>query len=432
MEKKRFYSEAEIAIATILEENFPVGECSKSSIRKAVGKMYAQDVKELINSVGLEYENKQLAVSDLIILVDTFWGKGIAEKEEIKFLEIQDDMTIEEVRAMFFDDKALRLPPITLYRLDNRGRRYYYNVLPDGQPIFFQSVTTMIRNSLPTPPQLTQWVAQLGIEESKRYAKERADYGTFLHIQAASFLLNNEYDLDEMGQKLRLFLKQHEYNTYEYVNKWLDELKRDLLSFVQWAKDVNFRPIAIEITLCDPEKGIAGTLDIVGYLEELTEGFWGEVYKTDCKGGMKGDPKLSKKLVEYLAVIDIKSGRKGFYESHEIQLNAYKDLWDVNFPDKPIQRVYNWAPSEWRETPSYKFKDQTDSKKAKKMASLIEIARIEDENRTNEKTLTVIKGKVTRDSDLSKVVQVHPMSDVALEIIEQRIFEGKSAIVKEV
>jgi hypothetical protein len=75
--------------------------------------------------------------------------------------------------------------------------------------------------------------------------------------------------------------------------------------------------------------------------------------------------------IEFLALVDIKSTQSGFYEDNEIQLKAYKDLWDIEFPGNSIARVYNYGCHNYRlplssRVQPYKFKDQTDSQVAYK------------------------------------------------------------------
>ena len=60
-------------------------------------------------------------------------------------------------------------------------------------------------------------------------------------------------------------------------------------------------------------------------------------------------------------MIDFKSGRKGFYESHVHQLYLYKDMWEENYPDIPVQSVFNWSPKDWRKSPTYNFECQDDA-----------------------------------------------------------------------
>lgn len=418
---KEYYSETEIFIAKTLEQEFPVSEYDKDKIRKDVGKWKAAELKILCKEVGLEYDNKQLALHDLLVIIDALWGRGIAEQEPIEFVSLSDDLSLSEIKAIFFDANAIENPPQKLYRLDSGRGRYYYSLQASGEPLFYQSVTTMISRSLPTPPQLIDWMVSLGKEGSKIYTKERAEYGTFLHMQIASFLLNKKYNLNEMGQILKVYLKSIGRSS-DYLGIWIEDLKKDLLSFVKFAQDVNFEPIGIEITLADAELGIAGTIDLVGMMDVVEKGYYGEVYKTGAK---KGQPKETSKTFRKRCIGDIKSGRKGFYESHEIQLNAYKNLWETNFPEKPIDLVFNWSPKEWRTVPSYNFKDQTDSKQVDKLKHLIGIAKVVDENRDKERELIVMGGEVTMQSNLADIVKVHTMANVALQIVEKRTHENK-------
>jgi hypothetical protein len=206
-------------------------------------------------------------------------------------------------------------------------------------------------------------------------------------MECSELLINGTYNLDALSEKLTIFLTKN--NLPQERIKWADELKKDVLAFAQFMIDCNVKPLAIEICLWHPKDGYAGAIDLVCEMDLVEKGFFGEVY---ASGTQKGQPKESKQMKRIRAIIDLKSGRKGFYESHEIQLHAYLDMWNIHFPDTKIDKVFNWSPKEWRTTPSYNLKDQTDSRNAKKLPYLVELARIEDEKRDNK--VTVISGQI--------------------------------------
>ena len=298
---------------------------------------------------------------------------------ESSAFEIAPGMTVEQIQAEFFNEDALQEQPEPVYRLDSSGHRYYYTFDEFGEPRFFVSVTTLIKQTLPTSPSLVKWIAEMGYEESQRFAQERAHYGTFMHAQLAELIITRSYNLNLIRERLRMFIESEQLPG-DFMG-YADDFKKDILAFAQFMKDTDLKPLAIEIVLTNPEDGYAGAIDLVAELTIEEKGFFGEVYKT---GANAGKPKETKQQRRIRAIIDFKSGRKGFFPEYEIQLHAYKKMWNMNFEAHPVEKVFNWSPKDWRgKTPTYNFKDQTDSKNAKKLPYLVELARIEDEKRDN-------------------------------------------------
>ena len=298
---------------------------------------------------------------------------------ESSAFEIAPGMTVEQIQAEFFNEDALQEQPEPVYRVDSSGHRYYYTFDEFGEPRFFVSVTTLIKQTLPTSPSLVKWIAEMGYEESQRFAQERAHYGTFMHAQLAELIITRSYNLNLIRERLRMFIESEQLPG-DFMG-YADDFKKDILAFAQFMKDTDLKPLAIEIVLTNPEDGYAGAIDLVAELTIEEKGFFGEVYKT---GANAGKPKETKQQRRIRAIIDFKSGRKGFFPEYEIQLHAYKKMWNMNFEAHPVEKVFNWSPKDWRgKTPTYNFKDQTDSKNAKKLPYLVELARIEDEKRDN-------------------------------------------------
>lgn len=286
--------------------------------------------------------------------------------------EIIPGMTVEEMTAMFFDEKTLIEPPYKVWQLNSKGHRYYYRYDDAGNPEFFPSVTTILSQTLPKAPHLINWIANKGIEEAERYKGERAAYGTFMHAAFEELLINRAYDLDGLKGKLKEYIEV--YRLPDDFIYYADDLKKDVLAFAQFVLDYDVRPLAVEIALVHPVHNYAGMIDL------------------PCTMLSKPGSK------EYInAIVDFKSGRKGFYEEAEIQLHLYAMMWNENFPDIPIDRVFNFSPKDWRKKPTYNLKDQTDSPNAKKIPYLLELAAIEDEKRDN--IFTAVSGEISLDNE---------------------------------
>ena len=286
--------------------------------------------------------------------------------------EIIPGMTVEEMTAMFFNEKTLIEPPYKVWQLNSKGHRYYYRYDNAGNPEFFPSVTTILSQTLPKAPHLINWIANKGIEEAERYKRERAAYGTFMHAAFEELLINRAYDLDGLKGKLKEYIEV--YRLPDDFIYYADDLKKDVLAFAQFVLDYDVKPLAVEIALVHPVYNYAGMIDLPCTML--------------AKPGSK----------DYInAIVDFKSGRKGFYEESEIQLHLYKMMWNENFPNVPIERVFNFSPKDWRKKPTYNLKDQTDSPNAKKIPYLLELEAIEDEKRDN--TFTAVTGEIRLDSE---------------------------------
>ena len=296
--------------------------------------------------------------------------KAVDVEQPTGIFEILPGMTVEEMTAMFFDEKTLIEPPYKVWQLNSKGHRYYYRY-DNENPEFFPSVTTILSQTLPKAPHLIQWIANKGIEEAERYKGERAAYGTFMHAAFEELLINRAYDLDGLKGKLKEYIEV--YRLPDDFIYYADDLKKDVLAFAQFVLDYDVRPLAVEIALVHPYYKYAGMIDC----------------PCTMLSKIGGDERIN-------AIVDFKSGRKGFYEESEIQLGMYRDMWNVNFEQFPVTRIFNFSPKDWRKRPSYNLKEQTDSPNIRKIPYLLEIAAIEDEKKDN--TFTSVNGMVLLDN----------------------------------
>lgn len=284
--------------------------------------------------------------------------------------EIFPNMSVEEIKALFFDKDALKEPSYRIYQLNTDGYRYYYRFNEKGEPEFYPSVTTLLSAVLPTSPFLIEWMMQNGKQGAEEKRDLAAAYGTFMHSQFEQVIINRYYDFDEVPETLRQYLDRENLPD-KVFNEWLVKIRKDVLAFAQFVKDYNVRPLAVEIGLVHPKYHYAGCVDMPCIMQ---------------------DPKTKE---DFKAIVDFKSGRKGFYEEHELQLALYAMMWNFNFPDCKIDRFFNFSPKDWRTKPSYNLKEQTNSKNIEKIPHLLALAAIEDEKRDN--TITVVKGRLDLD-----------------------------------
>lgn len=295
----------------------------------------------------------------------------LVEPEQEQAKEIAPGMTVEEIRAVYFNADALKEPAYRVYQLNSDGHRYYYRFNEAGEPEFFPSVTTLLKQVMPTPPALLDWMIANGKDGATEKRDLAAAYGTFMHIQFETLVINRRYDFDNVPAVLLEYMGRE--NLPEKVfSEWLPKIRKDVLAFAQFVRDYNVKPLAIEIGLVHPEYHYAGCIDL------------------PC---IMTDPKTGK---QFTAIVDFKSGRKGFYEEHELQLHLYREMWNVNYPETPVSRVFNFSPKDWRTKPTYNLKDQTDSVNARKLPYLLALASIEDEKRDN--TLTIVRGVLDLDN----------------------------------
>lgn len=281
-------------------------------------------------------------------------------------------LSIEAVRAAYFNPDALREPDYRLYRIMTPKGRFYYR-MNDGVPELFIGVTTMLGMVIPKPEGLIKWIADMGWQKSREYMMERAAYGTLLHSHIERFMIERVYDFTLIESRVDEYIAKEGLSVDR--EKWCDDLHQDMAGWVQFCHDYNVEPLAIEIMLVHPD-GYSGTIDLICKMDIEVDGEWGEVYKS---GDRKGQPKVTKKTFRMTCVVDVKSTRKSTnHEEKDVQLEAYKSLVEVNFPDIKIERLFNWSPKDWRgKVPTYNLNDKTGNIQMQKFYAYIRLAQLE-------------------------------------------------------
>ena len=315
-------------------------------------------------------------------------GKNRTNFEMNKFHNIMknNELTLAEVRAMYFDADALILSPVRLFRYQSHGDRFYFYLTPDvdehGAKTLIQKelfsieppelkmvvklaigATTLASAVIPFGVQMTKWYCNLGWDAAIAYRDERSKYGSLMHTCDAELFINRRMDLDKIPEIVAGYMAK---NKIDYDrSKWSDDLKSDILAMVQFIRDYNVKPLAIELSLVSPELGVAGTLDLFCEMDATETGYFGEVYKS---GDRKGEPKETKRTNRVLAIIDFKSGRNGSSQNdqHIAQLvtlrrlltETMESVYGVDLSTQLI-RLYNWHPKEWKTRPDYTLNEQT-------------------------------------------------------------------------
>jgi len=251
---------------------------------------------------------------------------------------------VETLDPYLFLDPSIILPPVRFRRRNFAGDRFYFTAADDGTLAYYNSVTSVCSKALPKSPFLTNWQISWGSDEkAEEMLQQSADYGTLFHILINRFaqgeVLAGDLEEDVLDFFAKNALKWDLQRTpwlRDSRTGWADRLANDIRCFHAFFVEREVKILASEIILGSPTLGIAGAIDLVA---EIT--FNGK--RVRC-------------------IVDYKSGRNGFYESHELQLALYREIYNENFPDEPIELIFNFAPTEWRKTPTYKLQNQSNSR----------------------------------------------------------------------
>jgi hypothetical protein len=222
--------------------------------------------------------------------------------------------------------------PYRLFRYDKGHNRFYYRS-NTAELLPYLSVTSFCQMALPTSPYLIKWIGDNGSETAEFKRDSKAEYGTLLHIEIGKALKTGGYDFNKLSKVLYESVSPN----YRYqVGDWEHEMKRDLISMFQFFKEKLVSVIGLEFPVYSDECGLAGTIDLIA------------------------EVKFGRGTVN--ALIDFKSGKKGFFDAHKLQLSAYKKMWNEHFESVfPVTHIFNLAPVNWLKSPTYKFENQTNN-----------------------------------------------------------------------
>ena len=271
---------------------------------------------------------------------------------------------IEIVEKQFdFLSQDLPRPTKFIRRFQQGNNRYYYDVKEDGSIKLYSSATTLIRDGYAEDTTaLEKWRNVLRAEgKSAEYELAfLACRGTILHFLLGECIQGKDINLSDM----RLFITENApeitqvYLFDDVMRKDVNWLIKGVLAFMQFVKDYNVKPLALELIMASDQYEVASPIDMVCTMTITEKGFFGEVYKS---GEKKGQPKETKQERTVVAIVDFKSNN--FYDKHYLQLQLYKRIMKENYPDLEVDCLFNWSPKDWTSTtPTYNLKEQSDGR----------------------------------------------------------------------
>lgn len=255
---------------------------------------------------------------------------------------------IEVLQALYlspaFKSKTPLLAGEKVYRVGVGGGRHYQR----GNGRIYKSLTTTLAAVMPPSEQLETWrdamADQLGSTSlADQYVEYTADYGTLLHIAVADFVRDG--NVDWYAKKMWFAAQLSEIGLKDKaLNAATNELVKDLAAMVQFFYDYRVEVIAVELPVF-LDCGVATLVDLV------------------CRMDNKANDQTALEAANrHNAIINLKSGKKGFFDTHVLQLEGERRAFNETYSKLvgyEIDKVYNLAPTAWRGTPKYKIKDQS-------------------------------------------------------------------------
>lgn len=277
-----------------------------------------------------------------------------------------EQIKIEEVSYDYLGE-GLPRPQGGFRRFQKGKERFYYTVdKATGKVELFSSATTLIKDGYAEDKiALEEWRNKLRAEgkDPSVQLHYMADRGSIMHALIGKYTTGQEIDLTDLDLFIRdnmpdlLDLPYYE----EVMEKDIEWLQKALLAFGQFVKEYGVKPLALELIMKSDKYKVASPIDLIATMEIEVDGLSDtEVYKS---GPRKGQPKEIKVKKEILAIVDLKSSQSGFYDSHYLQLQLYKRIFEENYPNLKVDALFNWSPKDWRKggTPSYNLKRQQDN-----------------------------------------------------------------------
>lgn len=290
---------------------------------------------------------------------------------------------IELLKALFqqpeFAKKTAKIQGEKIFRVEIGGLRHYRR--ESGR--LYKSLTTFLDSVMPANKFLQKWKEEKAVElggrdQAYEFVQATADYGTGLHIAVSEYCKNQGVDWLEFEQWAIKYLGECGFKG-ETLKGAHSELINDFAAMLQFFHDYRVDVIAVEIPVW-LDCGIATLIDLV--------------VEMDAKNY---DKTLVENRSRINAIVNLKSGKKGFFDTHFFQLEGERRMFNETYGPifGEIKSVFNLAPNDWRDNPSYKLKDQTSVANdiSKQFELFVEVGKARGVLQTPSKKFTVFSGK---------------------------------------
>lgn len=298
--------------------------------------------------------------------------------EEIR---TDEEIEIEVVTPEYAVNKNYK----PMYRFNKSGKRFYYDMI-DGEIKLFPSVTTTKGEMMPFSTHVLKYLIKRegGVDEYDDFMDAAQCYGTALHICMSHYLKSGgtrkerSIHKDTIRDIVYQLCEKERIPSHEY-KYWTHMIRKDMTCLKHFLRDYDFEPLYIEYPgyYSKGDVRFAGAIDLIGYMtieEKIKKEVpSGEFYQKDTKSGAKkGDPKMvtvteivKKKM---LAIVDWKSGKKGFYKDQAVQLKMYAMIVKQHL-GLEAECLYNVTPNET--STNYKLKERSEDVSDAKLEAML-------------------------------------------------------------
>lgn len=262
-------------------------------------------------------------------------------------MELQNN-GIENLEPLYLDPvfaDSIRITQQKVYRVEIGAGRHYRNEAGTT----YKSITTFLDAVMPPNRFLQKWreskIEQLGsVDAAYEFVQATADFGTALHIAVADYCRNGgvdwlEFEKFSFDYFIGMGLKDHTLFAAH------EELTKDFASMLAFIHEYQVKILAVEIPVFSSD-GYATLIDLV---VEMNDKAYTEKTPED-------------KRTRVRAGVNLKSGKKGFFDSHLFQLIGERRAFNETYAKTcgfELVEVYNLAPTDWRTEPNFKLARQT-------------------------------------------------------------------------